>query len=171
MAELYLILCTCDFFIHSSVCGHFSGLHDLAIVHSAVVCVWVRFSESGLLRTYSRVWSPDDRVAVFLPSKGTIIVYSLVAVSIRGSPFLNSVVAIIVCRLLDYDHFDWCDGIPYWTSDLHVSNKSSYCAYFWVLFFFLTLSWTSLLKLSSWKCALCLILFACLCVCVCGLVA
>ena len=55
------------------------------------------------------------------------MLFSIVAVlvciptnSVRGFPFLHTLPAFVICRLLDRSHSDWCEMVPHSGFDLHL---------------------------------------------------
>ena len=102
-------------------------------------------------------WFPHDiclvlgllgyMVVLFLVFKGISVPSSIVAVSIyiptnsaRGFLFLHTLSAfivcrlfvVVVCRLFDDGHSDWCEVIPHGSFDLHFSNNEKCWASFHV---------------------------------------
>ena len=51
--------------------------------------------------------------------------------SVRGFPFLHTFSSIIVCRLVDDSHSDWCEMIPHCGFDLHFfDNEWLWASYY-----------------------------------------
>lgn len=143
--------CIVDIFhvcTHSGVDGRFGGFRVLVVVKGAAVRIWVCVSFCG------RVGMLDHMAGMGLPFKRSFIQLCLGTVTIDisaapwggGSPFLNPVVADIVCRCLMTrltSAGDTC-GLSW---HLHVFNNALYHACLQVLLFN-TLSCVSLLKFS-----------------------
>ena len=69
-------------------------------------------------------------VVLFLAFKEISILLSIVTVSVyiltnsaRGFPFLHILSSVIVCRIFDDGHSDWCEVISHCSFNLYFSNN------------------------------------------------
>ena len=131
-----------NFFIHSSVNGHLSCFHVLAIVNSAAmnIGVHVSFSISVSSGYMARRWTAGSYDG-FTPS---LVFFVVVFFFFQESPccllqwlhqftfpptvqessiFSTPSPTFIVCRLFDDGHADQCEVISYCSFDLHFSNS------------------------------------------------
>ena len=70
-------------------------------------------------------------MCLFLVFKVTSILFSIVAVPVymEGSLFSTSSSVLIVCRLFDDGHSDWCEVKPHCSFLLNKTTKKNYCSF------------------------------------------
>ena len=108
-------------FIHSSVDGHLGCFHVLATVNSAAVNIGLHVSfsvmiSSGYIHSSRIAVSYGSFIPSFLQNLHTVIhsgcyQFTFPPAMQECSLFSTPSSAFIACRLFDYGHSDWCEGV------------------------------------------------------------
>ena len=105
------------FFIHSSVNGHYIGVH---------VSFWIIVFFPDRC---PRVGLQGHMATLVLVFRGTSTLFSIMAAPVyiptstpmlrKDSLFFIPSLTFVICRLFNDDHSDWCEGVPYCSFGLH----------------------------------------------------
>ena len=120
------------FFFHQSVDGHLGYFRVWSIVNSGAMNIGVRASfwiivlfrympRNGIAGSYG------CSLFSFLRNFHPVLRGDCSNVhshwECRRVPFSSPSPAFVICRLFNDDHSDWCDVVPQYSFDLHISNN------------------------------------------------